>query len=243
MKATFDTTLADIVNTSAACARVLESFGLDYCCGGQRSLAEATAGTDVDPGEVVAALADVDVAAEPAPEWVHFRPRDLVDHLEATHHAYLHRELPRLQALADKVAAVHGARHPELSWVRERFEALRVDLEPHLQKEERVLFPLIRDLSSGRPAPMPVSAPISVMMHEHDTAGDLLAELRRLTGGYEAPADGCASYRALYEGLAELEADTHTHVHKENNVLFPAVLDLEVVGSPQTAIPMPQTAR
>jgi regulator of cell morphogenesis and NO signaling len=154
-----------------------------------------------------------------------------VDYIEATHHQYLHAELPRISALADKVVAVHGRRHPELAGVHATYEALRADLEPHLHKEEVVLFPMIRQLDAATDTPSfhcgTIRNPIGVMLMEHDRAGDLLARLRHLTDGYRAPDDACASYRALYEALATLEADTHAHVHKENNVLFPAVLERE----------------
>ncbi len=163
-------------------------------------------------------------------DWAGMGPVELADHIEATHHAFLHAELPRLDALAAKVAGAHGARHPELVDVRAIYQTLRADLEPHLLKEERVLFPMIRELAAGA-APAfscgSIRNPISRMMAEHDTAGDLLATLRSVTGGYVPPADGCASYRTLYAGLAELEADTHLHIHKENNVLFPTVVALE----------------
>ena len=225
-----DRTLAELVTADPRTARVLEGHGLDYCCGGRRTLADACSEAGVDPAVVVEAL----TAASPqgAPDWAAMAPAELVDHLEATHHAYLHTEFDRLNALAAKVASVHGGRHPELLEVQATYAELRADLEPHLMKEERVLFPLIRELeaSSGAAAPHCGSleaGPIRVMMLEHDRAGELLAELRRLTNGYEVPDDGCASYRALYEGLAVLEADTHLHVHKENNVLFPAVIALE----------------
>ncbi|MCB9371558.1 MAG: iron-sulfur cluster repair di-iron protein [Microthrixaceae bacterium] len=230
MPATTDRTLADLVTADPGAARVLERFDLDYCCGGGRRLDEACAAAGVDPDEVVGALAAS--PTEPTPDWATMAPEALVDHLEATHHAYLHTELARLTDLADKVATVHGARHPELVGVRDTYAELRADLEPHLMKEERILFPLIRELVDPGGAPTPhdgalEQGPIRVMALEHDRAGELLAVLRERTGGYEVPEDGCASYRTLYEGLAELEADTHLHVHKENNVLFPAVIAIE----------------
>jgi regulator of cell morphogenesis and NO signaling len=154
-----------------------------------------------------------------------------VDHLEATHHRYLWAELPRLSMLADKVFSVHAERHPELVDVATCVATIRADLEPHLTKEEHVLFPMIRALAAAEAAPTfhcgSLTNPISVMLAEHDTVGELLAQLRELTNTYRVPPDGCASYAALFSGLAELEADTHLHVHKENNVLFPAVLALE----------------
>jgi regulator of cell morphogenesis and NO signaling len=220
------TPLGTIVTEHPGLARRLEGLGLDYCCGGRRSLGDACAEHGLDPGAVAADLADAVEPSEPA-EWATMGPEQLVDHLEATHHAYLHDELPRLEALMTKVDGAHGARHPELSFVRATFEELVADLDPHLAKEERILFPAVRaQADSGADGSVAdLSGPVRVMLVEHDRAGELLARLRSLTDGYTTPADGCASYRALYDGLAELEADTHLHVHKENNVLFPAVLE------------------
>lgn len=136
--------------------------------------------------------------------------------------------MPLLDALADKVLSVHGERHPELAEVRSLVRELRADLEPHLAKEERVLFPAIHELAGGRhnfPVAR-ISEPIRMMLREHDRAGELLASLRATTTGYAVPDDACASYRSLYERLEALETDTHLHVHKENHTLFPAVLRL-----------------
>ena len=229
MQVSIDRTLAEVVNEEPGAARVLESFGLDYCCGGRQALGSACTQRGIDPGVVVDALAGMEPSA--VVDWAAMGPVELVDHIDTTHHTYLHAELPRLDALAAKVAGVHGARHPELVEVRAVYETLRADLEPHLLKEERVLFPMIRELAMAGAAPAfhcgSIRNPIRVMLAEHDTAGELLTTLRSLTGGYVTPADGCASYRMLYAGLAELEADTHLHIHKENNVLFPAVIALE----------------
>lgn len=223
------TTLGDIVTSQPEAARVLERFGLDYCCGGTATLDAACADRGVDQAEVQAALGEL---GEPAPaDWARMSPATLVDHLEATHHTYLHVELERLHRLADKVEAVHGDRHPELADIRSTFAHLRADLEPHLMKEERVLFPMIRELATATEMPDfhcgTLRNPISVMLGEHDRAGELLAQLRSLTSDYTPPADGCASYGALFDGLKRLEADTHLHVHKENNLLFPAVMAME----------------
>lgn len=223
------TTLAELVTQRPALARELERRSLDYCCGGQRTLAEACAAEGLDVDETADALGAVP-GGDTAP-WAGFGPVELVDHLEATHHAYLHDEFPRLTALADKVAQVHGGRHPELLEVQRLYLELRDDLEPHLLKEERVLFPMIRELAGADTAPDfhcgSVGNPISVMMREHDRAGELFVELRAASRDYAIPDDACASYTALYTGLEELEADTHLHVHKENNLLFPAVIALE----------------
>ncbi|HOT34554.1 MAG TPA: iron-sulfur cluster repair di-iron protein [Microthrixaceae bacterium] len=229
MNISTDHRLAEIVDLVPGAPRVLESFDLDYCCGGQRPLGDACDLAGIDVAEVIEALAGLDDG--PAPDWVPMSPALLVDHLEATHHAYLHAELPRIEALADKVVGVHGARHPELVEVARLCTSLREDLEPHMAKEERVLFPMVRELASAVSPPSfhcgSVANPISMMMREHEQTGSILEALRSQTDGYHAPDDACASYRALYEALDALEADTHLHIHKENNVLFPAVLELE----------------
>lgn len=226
-------TLGALVTATPGLATVFDRVGLDYCCGGRRTLADAAdaAGLDLDTVvEILNRVSDTEpgVGAE---DWTAMPPTDLVDHLEATHHAYLRGALPRATALADKVASVHAERHPELVVVAQLVAELRAELEPHLLKEERILFPMIRELGAATQTPQfhcgSLANPIRVMAFEHDHAGDLLARLRASTAGYAVPDDGCASYRALYVTLAELEADTHLHVHKENNVLFPAVLAAE----------------
>ena len=221
------TTLADIVTAHPDLARELEARGLDYCCGGAATLADSCRSNDLDVDTVLAEFASI-VIDEATPAWATMSIAELVDHLEDTHHHYLWAELPRLSALADKVVSAHVKRHPELHEIAACYAALRADLEPHLTKEEHVLFPMARELGA---APTirhgKVTEPISVLLAEHDTVGELLTRLRELTNSYRTPADGCASYEALFSGLAELEADTHLHVHKENNLLFPAVVALE----------------
>jgi regulator of cell morphogenesis and NO signaling len=233
MSITADQTLGELVTLHPDLIRPLERLGLDYCCGGQRTLPEACRESGLDPEEVLALLAHALAPSHPA-DYADLGPAELVDHIEALHHAYLHEEMPRLSMLAEKVAGVHGDRHPELIDVEATYAELRAELDPHLMKEERVLFPIVRDLAADPTAQFhcgSVRNPISVMLAEHDRAGSLLARLRQLTNGYEAPADGCASYQALYQGLAQLEADTHLHIHKENNLLFPAVVALDAEGA------------
>jgi regulator of cell morphogenesis and NO signaling len=215
-------TIGDLVAGNPAAARVLDRFGLDFCCHGERSLAEACSAAGIDEAHVEAALADAGPVADSG--WTALAPAALADHIVATHHAYLHDELPLVDDLAAKVLSVHGARHPELAEVRRLVSELRADLEPHLLKEERVLFPAIHAIAAGR-RDFPfgsIANPIGMMTAEHEQAGELLQELRAATGDYSVPDDGCASYRSLYERLATLELDTHVHIHKENHVLFPA---------------------
>ncbi|HET6953147.1 MAG TPA: iron-sulfur cluster repair di-iron protein [Acidimicrobiales bacterium] len=226
MTTTTDATLGDLVTANPAAARVLDGFGLDYCCHGERTLRHACEDAGVDAGAVEAAIAATAVDGDTT--WATLDPPALADHILATHHRYLHEELPALDALAAKVQSVHGERHPELAEVRGLVRAIREDLEPHMLKEERVLFPAIHAIAAGR-RDFPfgtIENPIRMMGIEHEQVGDLLARLRDATAGYAVPADGCASYRSLYERLEALELDTHLHVHKENHTLFPAAVAL-----------------
>ena len=229
MTMTTNISLGDLVVAEPSAARVLDGFGLDYCCHGERSLDAACTEAGLDPVEVLAEIAGGGTTTD---SWVDLDPSALVDHIVATHHAYLHEELPLLDALAAKVHAVHGENHPELAEVRRLVSEIRADLEPHLMKEERVLFPAIHAIAEGR-RDFPfgsVENPIRMMRLEHDRAGELLAALRSATAAYAVPADGCASYRSLYERLLALELDTHVHIHKENHVLFPAAEALYGAG-------------
>lgn len=221
-----DRSLGDLVTTNSAAARVLERHGLDYCCNGSRSLGDACTSAGIDAAVVTADLDALESTDDTT--WTALDPPALADHIVASHHRYLWEELPLLDALAAKVEAAHGQRHPELAKIRRLVADLRADLEPHLLKEERVLFPAIAALAEGL-TDFPfgsVAQPIHMMVIEHDRAGELLALLRMSTDGYRVPADGCASYRSLYERVSALEFDTHVHIHKENHVLFPAALRL-----------------
>lgn len=229
---TLDVTLslADVVTRHPDLARELEARGLDYCCGGATTLEQACRDLGLDPAEVVEALSVADTGAEPA-AWATMGVVQLVDHIVETHHRFLWDELPRTAALMDKVLTVHGERHPELAEVELCFATIRADLEPHMLREEQVLFPAIRRVATASTMPeFPfglIENPISMMLREHDVVGDLLAELRGLTDDFTPPTDGCASYRALFDAFEEIEADTHLHVHKENNLLFPSVVAIE----------------
>lgn len=224
-------TLGAIVTEFPALARDLERFGLDYCCHGQRKLSEACAEQGLDVDEVARALNSADGGS--AQPWTGLSFGDLSSHVEAVHHVYLWEEMPRLAALAAKVAEVHGPRHPELAQVRDIFFEIRAALEPHLTLEEQVVFPMIRGLDSAHESSSATREDLAVriakLKEEHVALGDQLDKLQELTGGYQVPADGCASYQALYMGLKQLEDDTHLHIHKENNVMFPAVLGSETV--------------
>ncbi|MEZ4398484.1 MAG: iron-sulfur cluster repair di-iron protein [Kofleriaceae bacterium] len=213
-----DQTVAEIALGNPATTRIFEQVGIDYCCGGKRSLAQACAKAGLDVDALLARL-----AATPPPaatsDWTAVSLAALVAHLVDTHHAFTRSELTRAQALATKVARVHGDRHPFLRELAAAVDEQTADLLAHLAKEEQVLFPAI--VRGDRTF---VAAPISVMGHEHDAHGVRLAQIRALATDFIAPDDACGSWRALYDSLASLERDLHQHIHLENNVLFPRAL-------------------
>ncbi len=214
-------TLAELVAENPARAVVLDRMGLDFCCHGHRTLSDACSADGLDAEAVLAAL---DTVAEVPPAWAGGGRGDLAAYVESTHHSYLHAELGSLEWLADKVFSVHGDRHPELKEAARSVTEIAADLRPHLAAEESEVFPAITALEPGAAGDEKLAARIDDLVAEHTALGAKLARLRELTAGYTAPADGCASYRSLYERLSQLEADTHIHIHLENNVLFPAAL-------------------
>ena len=228
-----DATLGQCVAERPGRARVFERLGLDFCCGGGReTLASACSRNALDPEEVLRALEQQD-EVEPTPDraWLEAPLDEVIDHVLATHHVYLKEELPRLSAMLAKVVERHAGRHPELREALEVFSSMRDELDAHMAKEERILFPMIRELANAASLPGfhcgSVGNPIGVMEREHESAGAALARLRALTHQYTPPDDACGTHRAVLDGLAELEADLHRHIHLENHVLFPGAARAE----------------
>lgn len=218
--------------------RVFEQFGIDYCCGGSRTLSEACQTSSIPVAEVVEQLEAARNAVNPGDKLRNWQAESLTAlaaHIVETHHFFTKQELARLEKLLDKVCSRHGENHPELQSLSQLFQHLKHELIPHMLKEEQVLFPYIarlEDALSEQRAVVPpffgtVQNPVRKMAAEHDSAGELLAEMRNLTNGYAVPEMACNSFRALYQALQELEADLHQHIHLENNILFPRAIALE----------------
>ncbi len=226
------TTLGDIVSRDFRAGAILDRYGLDYCCGGAHTLAEGCLKRGVSVARVVSELEALDPASRQAPEQ---DPVALIDHIVSKHHAYVRDTMPAIQNHLSKVAAVHGARHPELPFIEAKFSKVAADLSMHMVKEERVLFPYVRALAEaiahGTPPPPDmfgtVQNPIRMMEIEHQEAGDGIETIRELTHGYETPADACSTYALVLRELEAFEKDLHVHVHLENNVLFPKAVELE----------------
>lgn len=216
-------------------ARVLEQFAIDFCCGGQRSLADACCQRNLAVADVERALDVKDERSADQPDWTQAPLAALVADIVERHHAFLRAELPRLGAMLDKVVARHGDVHPFLRDLQRTYVAMWEELANHMLKEELVLFPQVVRLeeadASGGPAPQfhcgTVLQPIHVMEDEHRSAGNALAKMHDLANGYRPPADACTTWLALWHGLEALEADLHLHIHKENNILFPRAAELE----------------
>ena len=228
-------TVGDIVAADYRAAGIFERFGIDFCCGGRRTLADACHDASADPAEVlraVDALPPLQVDDDDVTRWPIVR---LLDHIVEVHHTYVRSALPRISGYLAKLEEVHGARHPELARVGTIFDRVRVELEQHLLKEEQVLFPYMRDLAEHAETACgtlqspfgTVQNPIRMMEHEHQDVGDAVHEIRALTDGYTPPADGCTTYRVGLAELEQFERDLHRHVHLENNVLFPKAIELE----------------
>ena len=226
-------TVGELVREVPSRARVFESMKIDYCCGGKIPLADACAKKKIDPSSVVDQLqkCDAKLGDDNSVDADAMSLTELADHIETTHHAYLREELPRLDFMTEKVARVHGDKEPRLLQTREAFVALKAELEPHMMKEEQILFPIIRQLEASTERDGfhcgSISNPIRQMEHEHDQAGNALAILNDSTDGYTPPEWACNTYRAMLDSLAQLERDMHQHIHKENNVLFPKAIQIE----------------
>lgn len=221
-----DRTVGEIVAQKPSLARVFQSFSIDFCCQGGRTLREACALKNIAPETVTeqleAGMKEKDATGEnPAL----LPPARLIEHIVNTHHAYLKSELPRLHAMSERVARVHGGHTPSLVEVFETFCGMAEELSSHLMKEETILFPAISAMEQGETV-TPLDGPVACMLQEHDDAGAALARLRQLTNGFTPPAEACNTYRALFAGLAELEDDLHRHIHLENSVLFPSIRTL-----------------
>lgn len=232
------TAVGQLVAERPARAKVFESFGIDYCCGGKITLEDACLKKGVRVEEVLEKLLLADQKDEPnAQDWTKSKLKDLVEHIVTSYHDPLRQELPRVAQLADKVARVHGDNHPEMVKVSEIFNRFKTQLELHMQKEEMILFPGIVSMeTTGSPQQFgcggSVEHPIEMMGQEHDEAGAALATMRQLTHDYAPPEDACGSFKVLLFSLAQIESEMHQHVHKENNILFPRALELSKTEAP-----------
>lgn len=230
-------TLGQIATRDLRKAQVFKKYGLDFCCGGKKTVKEACAEKGLDVTKVEQELQHADTIQS------NVRPLSyddwsldfLADFILNTHHSYVKKTLPDIKAYAEKVRKVHGDRHPELIRIYQLVEEVYAELMSHMIKEEKVLFPYVKELVAAKAGIKPllaahfgsVKAPINMMEMEHEIVGKNLDEIRILSNNYQLPEDACASYSLLYRMLEEFEDDLHLHIHLENNILFPKALEIE----------------
>jgi regulator of cell morphogenesis and NO signaling len=216
------TSLAELARARPGATRVFMRHHLDFCCGGQRSLADACDRAGIDPASVWREIEEESARdAGGASDWAARPLADLVDHIEQHHHAYLRRAVPPLLHAAARVEKVHADKPDVPSGLAALLTAFWAEMQDHMGKEEQILFPMIRQGARGRA----VYPPVRVMEQEHDEHGETLAQVRRLTGDLRVPAHACATWTALYDGLEALEADLMQHIHLENNIVFPRAVN------------------
>lgn len=231
-----ETKVKDIALANPEARQVLEDAGVDYCCGGGKSLRDACAHAEVSAEEILKQLRENgELVTVDEKAWKSAPLKDLTRHIRVKHHGYVREAIARIKTLLQKVNAKHGENHHEIADVQRLFTEVGQEMIMHMQKEEQLLFPYIdaleRSATGNGPLEPPffqtVKNPIHAMMREHDSAGDLVKQIRKASGDYLPPADACTSYKALYQDLREFEADLHQHVHLENNILFPRAVEME----------------
>lgn len=211
--------VGQLATTLPGASRVFYRLGLDFCCGGQISLDEACAKHQIDVDEVVRAIEAEAAKTSTAPDWNERSIDELIDVILTRFHEPHREELPRLIAMARKVEGVHASKPTCPHGLADHLERMAHELETHMQKEEQVLFPLLRD-GQLRTA----MGPIMVMEQEHQDHGQNLERLRELTSDFVPPPEACGTWQALFLGLDELRRDLMEHISTENNVLFPRAL-------------------
>ena len=227
-----NTLLKDIVAINYKAAEVFESYGIDFCCNGNRPLSQACEEKNVSPDEIINKLNDLNNTPASSGKYELWSLSYLIEHIVNNHHNYIREMVPIIKEHLNKVTEKHSARHIELLRINELFTDLSNELLMHLQKEERILFPLIKELESavtanpGQPVNlrMNIQGPISMMEREHSNAGAIFEEMKLLSDNFTTPADGCATYNVTYKELDEFEKDLHRHIFLENSILFPKAI-------------------
>ena len=231
-------TVGDAAARMPAIKAAFEKVGLDYCCGGSRNLQAEMQQHGITLAQLIEAMEQTtsDSSGETHRDWTAAPLTELIEHILATHHTFMKRELPRIGHLLTKVTAAHGQQHgPMLHELANTFQGMREEIEQHLFKEEEILFPMIVSIEAflAGNAERPISHcgtvlnPIRQMEHEHESAGQALVRMRELTHNYQLPEDACMTFGTLYETFDTMEKDLHEHIHLENNILFPAAVERE----------------
>lgn len=236
MNIDLQTQVGQIARSNYKTVEVFEKLRIDFCCGGDISLEEACRRKNANAEEVLGTLKKVMGIGQSENDRIQSLPLDqLIDHIISVHHSYVLESIPVLQKYLHKIAEVHGDHHPELAVVEDSFNQAAANLLSHMQKEENILFPWVKQMMKAQENNVPftaphagtVNSPIAVMKQEHEAEGDRFEQLSVLTNNYSIPEDACNSYNYAFQKLREFEQDLHRHIHLENNILFPEAIKLE----------------
>jgi regulator of cell morphogenesis and NO signaling len=213
--------LAEIVKSNFRTSKVMERYGLDFCCNGKRTLAEACTEKAIPIADVVNDLQSLVYTNNYDTNFDEFSLTHLVDHIVNIHHHYVREQMPLIHTYLDKVNSKHGDRYPYMKQVAETFFLLCNDLEAHLKREEEIVFPIIKDLEANNSVNGELTLVTDAMEDEHTVVGALLLEIRNETKNYQVPEQACTTFSILLHLLKEFETDLHKHVYLENHILFP----------------------
>lgn len=236
MDNTLEKSIGQIVAEDYRTAQVFKNHKIDFCCKGSRSIAEVAEKLNLDPNILMEEIKSVKEQKSNDNSDYKSWPLDLlVDYIEKKHHRYVEERIPVLKQYLEKLCRVHGQRHPELFEITDHFIASSNELTMHMNKEELVLFPAVRNMVNAKRKDMPVDRPhfgtvknpIKMMMAEHEIEGDRFRRINELSNNYNPPSDACNTYRVTFSLLKEFEEDLHQHIHLENNILFPKAETLE----------------
>jgi regulator of cell morphogenesis and NO signaling len=231
-----NSSIGEVVKLNFKTAELFQANNIDFCCGGNSSIADACNQAGIDPEQLIKQLEALTAREDPDSEYINNLGLDeLSTYIIKRHHTYVRNSIPPLIKNLEKICQVHGEHHPELYTIRELFTKTAGNLTMHMQKEEMVLFPYIQRLASAQRenAPVPeahfgsVSNPIGMMIEEHRAEGERFDEISKLSKDYQLPDDACTTYEVTYKQLRDFENDLHRHIHLENNVLFPKAIELE----------------
>ena len=226
--------IASLVMENPQIVQVLEKYSIDFCCRGKGNLADACKEKSIDLSKV---LREIEAVQKPDTNktmpFVEMTQEQLVNHIIVKHHYYVKQAMPAILDRLGKIVKKHGEQFANILEVKELFETIKSEMDPHMQKEELILFPRIiqkeKELESNQHPSFPenyISGPISMMAMEHEIAGDIMFEIRSLTNKYKIPPGACTTFRVCMAELKEFEDDLHKHVHLENNILFPRALQM-----------------
>lgn len=230
-----ESTVGQLVAADYRTADVFKHHGIDFCCGGKKTLKKVCEEHHIDILAITDQLNALSMTSSNEYDYSSWSLDFLIDYIINTHHRYVEKELMVIYEYAQKVATVHGHSHPEMIEVSEIFFEVAKDMVAHMRKEEMVLFPYVKKITKSinestvieRPVFYTAQNPIHSMIEEHETVGDLLKKINKLTNNYATPADACNTFRVLLAKLRDFENDLHKHVHLENNILFPKAVELE----------------